>query len=379
MRVIIIPDSFKGTLTSLQVIERVKYGLMSNFENIEVVEVPIADGGEGTVKALVHALKGEEYTCDVKDALGRSTLASYGLCGNTAVLEMAEAAGICKIRADERNILEASTYGVGEMILKALNHEVDEIVIGIGGSATNDGGVGMLQALGVVFYDENNLPLTGGGRILGNIARIDVDNIDRRLLKTKITVMCDVSNPLTGPSGATAVYGPQKGGSSDVLEQLEMGMTNYYKRILTHTGIDVNQVPGSGAAGGLGAALVAFLGATLKPGIELILDLVNFDSLVDRADLVITGEGKIDSQTIYGKVPVGVAKRCVGKRAKVIAIAGVEGDNAKTVYDKGIDVIVSTVTHSLDEGALLETAESRLDSAVDTVCRLLKIGMSLKA
>lgn len=377
MRVVIIPDSFKGTLTSFKVIERVRFGLEENFQNIEIIELPIADGGEGTVNALVQALKGIEYSCLVEDALGRKIMARYGVCGNTAVIEMAEAAGICKILADERDIMEASTFGVGELILQALSHDVNEIIIGIGGSATNDGGVGMLQALGAVFYDENGHPLIGGGKILGSIRSIDISAIDQRIIKTPITVMCDVTNPLTGPNGATAVYGPQKGGSEYQLKTLEEGMINFFERILEQTGLDVNMIPGSGAAGGLGAALVAFLGATLKPGIELILDLVNFDALADEADLVITGEGRIDNQTVFGKVPVGVGKRCIGRRAKVIAIAGVEGDEAKRVYDFGIDVMVSTVTQNMNEELLQETAESRLDSAIDTVCRLLKIGMSI--
>ena len=377
MRVVIIPDSFKGTLTSFKVIERVRFGLEENFQNIEIIELPIADGGEGTVNALVQALKGIEYSCLVKDALGRKIMARYGVCGYTAVIEMAEAAGICKILANERDIMEASTFGVGELILQALSHDVNEIIIGIGGSATNDGGVGMLQALGAVFYDENGHPLIGGGKILGSIRSIDISAIDQRIIKTPITVMCDVTNPLTGPNGATAVYGPQKGGSENQLKTLEEGMINFYERILEQTGLDVNMIPGSGAAGGLGAALVAFLGATLKPGIELILDLVNFDALADEADLVITGEGRIDNQTVFGKVPVGVGKRCMGRRAKVIAIAGVEGDEAKRVYDFGIDVMVSTVTQNMNEELLQETAESRLDSAIDTVCRLLKIGMSI--
>lgn len=377
MRVVIIPDSFKGTLTSFKVIERVRFGLEENFQNIEIIELPIADGGEGTVNALVQALKGIEYSCLVKDALGRKIMARYGVCGYTAVIEMAEAAGICKILANERDIMEASTFGVGELILQALSHDVNEIIIGIGGSATNDGGVGMLQALGAVFYDENGHPLIGGGKILGSIRSIDISAIDQRIIKTPITVMCDVTNPLTGPNGATAVYGPQKGGSENQLKTLEEGMINFYERILEQTGLDVNMIPGSGAAGGLGAALVAFLGATLKPGIELILDLVNFDALADEADLVITGEGRIDNQTVFGKVPVGVGKRCIGRRAKVIAIAGVEGDEAKRVYDFGIDVMVSTVTQNMNEELLQETAESRLDSAIDTVCRLLKIGMSI--
>lgn len=377
MRIIIIPDSFKGTMSSLKVIERIKLGLLQHFETLEILEIPIADGGEGTVDALVRAMNGLVHVCEVQDALGRSTVSRYGICGKLAVLEMAEASGLCKINAQERNLMEASTFGVGELILKALDHEVDEIVIGIGGSATNDGGVGMLQALGVEFYDADGHLLSGGGKILDKIHGIETEKMDQRLLKTPITVMCDVSNPLTGEKGATYVYGPQKGGDIATLKRLEAGMQNYKMQILKHTQIDVDQIPGSGAAGGLGAALVSFLGAELKPGIELILDLVGFDQLIDDADLVITGEGRIDEQTVYGKVPTGIAKRCLDKPVKVIAIAGAEGNEAKRVYEYGIDVILSTVTQCMDDQTLLATAESRLDAAVDTLCRMLKIGISL--
>ena len=377
MRIIIIPDSFKGTMSSLKVIERIKCGLMRHFEKLEIVEIPIADGGEGTVDALVRAMNGISYVCEVQDALGRRTMAHYGICGKLAVLEMAEASGLCKINAKERNLMEASTYGVGELILSALDHDVDEIVIGIGGSATNDGGVGMLQALGAEFYDAAGNLLTGGGKILEKIHRIETGKLDQRILKMPVTVMCDVSNPLTGEKGATYVYGPQKGGDVPTLKHLEAGMQNYKKRIFEHTQIDVDRIPGSGAAGGLGAALVSFLGAELKPGIELILDLVGFDQLVDDADLVITGEGRIDEQTVYGKVPTGIAKRCLDKPVKVIAIAGAEGNEARRVYEHGVDVILSTVTQCMDDETLLATAESRLDVAVDTLCRMLKIGISL--
>lgn len=377
MHVIIIPDSFKGTLSSIEVIDRIHVGLKNHFKQLEVTEIPIADGGEGTVKALVHALGGDEYTHEVQDPLGRPTVARYGICGKKAIIEMAEASGLSKIKPEERNLLEASTFGVGELLLKVLTHDVDEIIVGIGGSATNDGGVGMLQALGVKFLGQNGAILSGGGKILEHVRSVDTSQIDKRLLEIPIVVMCDVTNPLTGPIGATNVYGPQKGGDFATLLRLEVGMLNYKDVILRHTNIDVDLVSGSGASGGLGAAFVSFLGGTLKPGIDSILDLVNFDALVEKADLVITGEGKMDEQTIYGKVPTGVSKRCIGKKAKVIAIVGTEGKDARETYDYGIDVILSTVTQNMCKDDLLDSAELRLDMAVDTMCRLLKIGIQL--
>lgn len=378
MQIIVIPDSFKGTFTSIEVIKHIREGFMKHFDAIEFIEIPIADGGEGTVDALVHALKGDRFSCEVHDPLKRRTNANYGICGKTAIIEMAEASGITKISMSERNPLLTSTYGVGELILKALEHDVEELIVGIGGSATNDGGTGMLMALGVKFFDELGEILDEGGQILNRITRMDCTSLNPLVLKTPITVMCDVTNPLTGPQGATFIYGPQKGADNKMLTLLETGMCQFKKVLLNYNGIDVDDISGAGAAGGLGAALVSVLGATLKPGIEAILDIVEFDRIVEEADLVITGEGKLDEQTIYGKVPTGVSKRCIGKKAKVIALVGTEGTNSKKVYDYGIDAIISTINQPLSPLEIETNASKRLDDTIDSLCRILKIGETMR-
>ena len=377
MHVVIVPDSFKGTMTSVEVIKAIKRGVIAHFPNTIFTEIPIADGGEGTVEAVVSALNGEMHTCKVLDALGRECVARFGICGKIGVIEMAEAAGITRLNKNELNPLVTTSYGVGQLILEALKFDVDQLLIGIGGSATNDGGTGMLQALGAKFKDEAGNLLGYGGQILHLIDDIDISEIDQRVFEIPITVMCDVSNPLTGPMGATWVYGRQKGGDDSVLNSLEQGMLNYKAQLTRLTNLDADQISGSGAAGGLGAAFVCVLKSKLKSGIESILDLVHFESLIEQADLVITGEGKIDEQTLYGKVPTGVSNRCVGKKAKVVAIVGTEGPGARKVYHKGIDAIVSTVSGHVEEAMVAETAVERLEMAVDTMCRLLKIGQTL--
>lgn len=374
MQIIVIPDSFKGTFTSFEVIKHIRNGFEKHFSGLDFIEIPIADGGEGTVDAIVHALNGEKFNCDVTGPLGSRVHATYGICDKKAIIEMAEAAGITKISINERNPLKTTTYGVGELILKVIDHGVEEIVVGIGGSATNDGGTGMLKALGVKFFDEFGEIHDEGGQILKRIKYMDCSGIDKRIIDIPITVMCDVTNPLTGPKGATNIYGPQKGANIETVLLLEEGMCRFKDILDHHCGLDVDQIKGAGAAGGLGAAFVCILGATLKPGIDAILDLVGFDQIVENADLVITGEGKIDEQTIYGKVPTGVSKRCMDKKAKVVAIVGTEGHNSKCVYDYGIDAVISTVNQSFNPETMHENASERLDEAIETLCRLLKIG-----
>lgn len=379
MKILFAPDSFKGTMSSMRVIELLADAAKRTFPDSQLVTVPIADGGEGTVEALVTAAGGQYRTVNVTGPLGEKVSAVYGVIGGkTAVIEMAQASGIMLLKEEEKNPLHTTTYGTGELIKAALDHGIRRLVIGIGGSATNDGGIGAAQALGVRFLDRNTSDVGYGGRNLCNIARIDVSNMDPRIKECEISVICDVSNPLTGPAGATYVYGPQKGAGKECLELLESGMENYLQVIKQCIGMDMNQVPGSGAAGGLGAAMVAFFGARLKSGIDTILDFVDFESLLKDVDLVVTGEGKIDSQSAYGKVPVGIAKRCKSKGIKVIAIAGCMGKDARRVFDYGIDSIMVTVNNNLSlEEALLRAGEDLFDAA-DRMFRLIKLGMDLK-
>lgn len=380
MKFVFAPDSFKGTMTSLKVIELLEKAARSHFEDLEVVKVPIADGGEGTVEALITALGGEYRYAEVMGPLESMTVrAMYGVTGNgTAVIEMAQASGLPLLADDQRNPLLTTTYGTGELIRAALDEGIRDFIIGIGGSATNDGGMGMAQALGIAFLDNEGKNVGLGGRYLSEVSRIVTDDLDPRIRESRITVICDVSNPLTGPQGATYVYGPQKGATKDMLEVLENGMKNYARVIKNQLGIDVDSMPGSGAAGGLGAALMVFLGAVLKPGIEAILELINFDSLLDDVDLVVTGEGKIDEQSVFGKVPVGVARHCREKKVPVVAICGSMGKNAGAVYDYGISSIMATVNKTLTLEEALKRSEEDLYDAADRMFRLIKIGMNMK-
>lgn len=351
-----------------------------HFSPLEVIKVPIADGGEGTVDALVTAANGEYRTVEVMGPLpDMRVIAKYGIIhGKTAVIEMAQASGLPLIPAEKRDPLNATTYGTGEIIKAALNEGIRDFIIGIGGSATNDGGIGAAQALGVKFLDRAGKEVGLGGKYLQFIDRIILDDMDPRIKESTFTVICDVSNPLTGPEGATAVYGPQKGVTGETFEILESGMKNYERLIKETTGMDMSQVPGSGAAGGLGAALVAFFGAILKPGIDAVLDYVRFDELICGADLVITGEGRIDGQSVYGKVPVGIAKRCKPKGVKVVAIVGGMGSSAQKTYDFGIYSIMPTVNAPMSLDEAIDRAQELLKDAADRMFRFIKLGMELR-
>ncbi|MFO7294739.1 MAG: glycerate kinase [Clostridia bacterium] len=380
MKIVLAPDSFKGSFSSLEVIEHLEEVARRHFSPLEVVKVPIADGGEGTVDALVTAAKGEYRTVEVMGPLPEMRVkAKYGIIhGKTAVIEMAQASGLPLIPTGKRDPLNATTYGTGELIRKALDEGIRDFIIGIGGSATNDGGIGAAQALGVKFLDRFGKEVGLGGKQLQHIEKIILDDMDPRIKESTITVICDVSNPLTGPHGATAVYGPQKGVTEETFNILESGMKNYERLIKETTGMDMSKVPGSGAAGGLGAALVAFFGAVLKPGIDTILDYVRFEELIEGADLVITGEGRIDGQSLYGKVPVGIARRCKSKGVKVIAIVGGMGPGAQKVYDCGIASIMPIVNAPISLDEAIARSQELLKDAADRMFRFIKLGMELK-
>nr|MBO2494464.1 glycerate kinase [Clostridia bacterium] len=380
MKIVLAPDSFKGSFSSLEVIEHLEEVARRHFSPLEVVKVPIADGGEGTVDALVTTAKGEYRTVEVMGPLPEMRVkAKYGIIhGKTAVIEMAQASGLPLIPTGKRDPLNATTYGTGELIRKALDEGIRDFIIGIGGSATNDGGIGAAQALGVKFLDRFGKEVGLGGKQLQHIEKIILDDMDPRIKESTITVICDVSNPLTGPHGATAVYGPQKGVTEETFNILESGMKNYERLIKETTGMDMSKVPGSGAAGGLGAALVAFFGAVLKPGIDTILDYVRFEELIEGADLVITGEGRIDGQSLYGKVPVGIARRCKSKGVKVIAIVGGMGPGAQKVYDCGIASIMPIVNAPISLDEAIARSQELLKDAADRMFRFIKLGMELK-
>ena len=322
-KIVIASDSFKGSLSSLEVAASAKAGILEVLPDCEVVEVNVADGGEGTVCAIVQALQGDMITTEVKDPLGRSIRATYGLADKMAIIEMAAASGLPLLLEEERNPMKTSTYGTGELIMDAINRGCDHLLVGIGGSATNDAGTGMLQAMGYRFYDgQDNLITRCTGETLQHIASIDDSQVDKRVANARFTIACDVDTPFCGPHGAAAVFAPQKGADASMVALLEEGMQSFAAVIQTKYGKDVRSIAGSGAAGGMGGAFYAFVPSTLKKGIEMVLDAIGFDGLIANADLIITGEGKIDYQTAKGKTAAGVLARAKRQNIPVVAIGG---------------------------------------------------------
>ncbi|MFB4164430.1 glycerate kinase [Alteribacillus sp. JSM 102045] len=345
MKIVIAPDSFKESMTALEAAQSIEKGFKEYIgENLTSEIIPMADGGEGTTRSMADALNGTIYTKTVTGPDGSKVEASYAILHdtNTAVMEMAEASGIGLTVKEKRNPLKATTYGTGELIKAALDQGVEKIILGIGGSATNDGGAGMVQALGGKLLDGNNNDLEAGGEALSQLRKIDLSGLDKRLKHTNIVTACDVNNPLTGPNGASAVYGPQKGADDRMVKILDDALHHYAEVIKSELEMDVENLPGAGAAGGLGAGLTAFLNASLEPGIDIVLKEANFYERVKGADLIITGEGKIDHQTVFGKTPVGVAKASAeSTSAPVIALCGQLGEGYEAVFSHGITAAFS--------------------------------------
>ena len=340
MKIIIAPDSFKGTLSSLQVCEIVKQSLLEERDDLEIIEVPIADGGEGMTVSFMCAMAGsEKVELKAKSPLGRDIDVYYAIVsGDTAVIEMAMASGITIEK--QNDAMRASTYGTGQIIKHALDKGIRKFFLGIGGSATTDGGIGCVAALGGKFLDKDGNTVALCGQGLSDIVTVDLSELDSRIKESEITVLCDVKNPLYGKNGAAYIFGPQKGADKNQVELLDAGLKNLADISAEYLKKDFSQLEGTGAAGGLGFALVAFLGGTLKGGIDHILDMLSFDEKVKDADLVITGEGKMDSQSLMGKLPFGVAKRCAHTR--VAAIVGLNTADEKLIDELGISQVVET-------------------------------------
>jgi glycerate kinase len=343
-KIVIAPDSFKGTMNSIEICDIVERGIKNIFPETQTVKVPIADGGEGTVDAFLKAVGGTKIHVKAKDPLMRDIDSFYGILHDkkTAVIEMAVASGLPLLSAEEKNPALTSTYGTGQLMLDALEKGCSRIILGLGGSATNDGGIGMAAALGVKFLDINNneIPLNGIG--LKHLHHIDVSGKNLGLEECEIIAACDVDNPLYGANGAAYVFSPQKGADDEMVKLLDNNLKHYAEVIQNDFRITIQDIPGTGAAGGIGAALVAFMGAKLESGIKIVLDCVKFDNLILGADLIITGEGKIDGQSLRGKVPVGIAERAVKQGVPVIAVVGNIGDDIDAVYDKGISAVFCT-------------------------------------
>jgi glycerate 2-kinase len=363
MKIVLAPDSFKESLSALQVAESIERGFKQVFPDAEYIKVPMADGGEGTTQSLVDATGGKIIKQTVTGPLGEKVEAFFGILGNetTAIIEMAAASGLHLVPTDKRNPLITTTRGTGELIAAALEHNVDHIIIGIGGSATNDGGTGVASALGVRFLDENGQELEEGGGYLSSLAGIDISCMDARLAGVKIEVACDVDNPLIGPKGASAIFGPQKGATPEVVKQLDKNLEHYAAIIDRDIGIKIANVPGAGAAGGLGGGLLAFMQADLKRGVDIVIEATRLSELVADADLVITGEGKIDSQTIFGKTPIGVAKTAKNHSIPVIAIAGNAASDSNVVYEHGIDAVFSIVPGVVSLQKAFQNAEDYVE------------------
>ena len=373
MKVVIAPDSYKGCLSALEVAKAMERGVLSVFPSAEVRKIPIADGGEGTVAALVTATNGQLRQAEVTDPLGNKISAHWGVLGDgrTAVIEMAAASGLPLVPKEKRDPRVTTTYGTGELIKAALADGLAKIIIGIGGSATNDGGTGMARALGVRFLDAAGQEVAAGGGSLAEICQIDTTGLDPRLKNTEIVVACDVDNPLCGTRGASAVFGPQKGATPEMVQQLDAGLAKYASCARQATGRDVAEKAGAGAAGGLGAGLMFFTPAQLKPGVEIVLDAVGFSDIVRDADFVITGEGRTDFQTAFGKAPVGVAKVAKTHGAPVFCISGGLGDGAEDVLAQGIDAVMSICDRPLSLEECMAAGAQLIEPAAARLCRIV--------
>jgi glycerate kinase len=379
MRIIVAPDSFKGSASALRVAQAMARGVLAVFPDAEVVKVPIADGGEGTVAALLDATGGQARRAVVRGPLGDQVEAGWGLLGDgrTAVIEMAAASGLPLVPADRRDPGRASSFGTGQLVKAALDEGLRRLVVGIGGSASNDGGAGLVRALGARFLDAAGRELPEGGAALARLARIDLTGLDPRLAGADLLVACDVDNPLTGPRGASAVYGPQKGATPEVVALLDDALATYARVARAATGRDVAGRPGAGAAGGLGAGLLFFTPARLRPGVEVVLEAAGFDRRVAGAALVITGEGRTDAQTAMGKAPMGVAAAAARHGVPVVCLSGGLGEGADEVLAHGIDALAAVVPRPMTLEEAMRSGEALIEAATARACRLLRVGRTL--
>lgn len=377
MKVVVAIDSFKGSLSSYELGEAIEKGVQKVYADAEVKKVPIADGGEGTVEALVEGTGGKFVDIEVKGPLMDPIVARYGIMGNgkTAVMEMAAASGLPLVDIGKRNPSKTTTYGTGEMIKDAIEKGCREFLVGIGGSATNDAGLGMMQALGYKFLDENGNELGFGGEIMEKVAEIDSTGAMKELSECEFLIACDVDNPFYGPRGAAHVYGPQKGADAEMVEDLDLGLKILASTLKEKLGKDISELAGAGAAGGLGGGFVAFLNGKLEPGIDIVLKEVNMAKEIQGADFVITGEGRIDFQSVMGKAPTGVSKLCKSHNIPVIAIAGCVADDADATHEYGIDALFSTINYpvSLEEAMNHDKARMFVEKNIEEIFRLVRV------
>ena len=370
-KVIVISDSFKGSLSSSAIVRVARDVLGQFYPNCQVIGLPVADGGEGTVDCFLEAVGGERIAVPVTGPWGESVEACYGRIGDTAVVEMAAAAGLPMV-GERLDPSKTTTYGVGQLLRHAVEHGAIHLILGLGGSATNDGGCGAAAAMGVVFRDKAGQSFVPVGETLGEIASIDCTAARALLSGVTVEVMCDIDNPLCGPQGAAAIFGPQKGADAAMIRQLDHNLGYLARRIETDLGITVSELPGAGAAGGFGAGAAAFFGAQVRPGIEVVLDLVRFEEQLDGCDLVLTGEGRMDGQSLGGKVPIGVSRRAKKKQVPVVAIVGITGPGIESIYDEGITAVFSTNREALPFAAVRDRGEDDYRRALTDLMRYTK-------
>lgn len=377
-KVVIAPDSFKESLSAMAVAEAIERGFRQIYPQVQYVKLPMADGGEGTVDSMVAATGGEIVRVEVTGPLGQPVSAFYGLLGEgeTAVIEMAAASGLHLAPKERRDPRITTSYGTGELILAALERGVKTIILGIGGSATNDGGAGMMQALGARLLDDQQQPLPPGGAALTRLAQIDLSAVDPRLQQVSVTAACDVDNPLCGPHGASAVFGPQKGATPEMVTQLDAALSHFGSLLQQVTGREVLNAPGAGAAGGMGAALLGMLDARLRPGIEIVIETLQLEEALRDADLVITGEGRLDSQSIHGKTPIGVARVAKRHGLPVIGIAGSLSKDYQVVHQHGIDAAFSVLDRVVTLEEALTDAADNLEVTARNVAAVWQLAQS---
>ena len=378
MKIVIAPDSFKESLSALQVADAIEAGMREVWPDATYVKVPVADGGEGTVQAMIDATGGRRVDVRVTGPLGQTVDAFYGVSGDLAVIEMAAASGLEGVPPDLRDPRTATSRGTGELILAALEAGARRFVLGVGGSATNDGGAGMLQALGVRLLDADGRDLGPGGADLARLDRIDVSGLDARVRDAEFRIACDVDNPLVGPRGASAVFGPQKGATPAMVAQLDAALAHYADVIRRDLDQDIAQLPGAGAGGGIAAAMVVFLKGQLRPGVEIVMEAVGLDAAMRDADLVVTGEGRIDGQTVHGKTPMGVANVARRHGKPVVAIGGSLAADADAVHAHGIEVVTAAVARPCSVAEALAAAGDNLRRAARNLAAALALGARLQ-
>lgn len=379
MKIVLAPDSFKGSLSARDAAEALAKGFQRVFPDAEYVLIPMADGGEGTVEALVDATGGKYLSVTVTGPSGRPVRATLGLLGDgeTAVIEMASASGLPLLALGERNPLTTTTFGTGELIRVALDAGAKRLIIGIGGSATNDGGAGVVEALGARFLDREGHPLPRGGGYLGELATIDLSQFDPRVREVTVLVACDVDNPLTGARGASSVFGPQKGATPAMVQTLDRNLAHYAEVLRRQLGKEVEHVPGAGAAGGLGAGLLAFFNAELRRGVDIVLEAVHFEEHLRGATFVVTGEGELNRQTAYGKTPLGVAQAAKRHGLPVFAVAGAIAADAYELYEVGIDAMFPIVPGPVTLETAIRDARRLVVEAAERLARIIRAASAI--